>query len=72
MAHQPTGISVTAQDERSQMQNRRLASARLMALLEAHHTSLHREHQQHRWQSHNALERGNAARVFKGPDFTPV
>ncbi len=72
MTHLPTGLTVMAQEERSQMQNRRLASARLMALLDTRNSDLQREHQQNRWQSHNSLERGNAVRVFKGPDFSPA
>jgi len=71
MTHLPTGLTVTAQEERSQMQNRRLATARLLALLDSRNSDLQREHQQRRWQSHNSMERGNAVRVFKGPDFTP-
>jgi peptide chain release factor len=72
MTHLPTGLTVTAQEERSQIQNRRLASARLMALLEAHNASTRQDHQKHRWHAHNALPRGNAVRVFKGLAFTPV
>lgn len=72
MTHLPTGLTVMAQEERSQMQNRRLATARLMALLDTRNSDLQREHQQNRWQSHNSLERGNAVRVFKGPGFTPA
>lgn len=72
MTHLPTGLTVTAQEERSQLQNRKLATARLMALLEAHNASLHQQHQKDRWRTHDALERGNAVRVFKGPDFKPA
>lgn len=72
VTHVPTGLTVTAQEERSQMQNRKLALARMIALLHTCNTDRQREHQQHRWQSHNTLQRGNAIRVFKGPDFLPA
>lgn len=72
VTHLPTGLAVLAQEERSQLQNRKLATARLMALLGARHAALQQDHQRLRWQSHNTLERGNPVRTFRGPAFTPA
>ena len=52
--HRPTGLRTTACEERSQLQNRRLALARLEA--EA-------------WRGHRELERGNPAFVIRGREL---
>jgi protein subunit release factor B len=41
LRHKPTGISVTAQDSRSQAQNRKIARARLLAAIEAKQRAEH-------------------------------
>ncbi|MFH2122043.1 MAG: peptide chain release factor H [Pseudomonadota bacterium] len=72
ITHLPTGTQVMAQEERSQMQNRRLALARLHQLLENLRQDNEREAQQERWQQHNELERGNPVRVYQGREFRLV
>jgi peptide chain release factor len=67
--HVPTGITVAAQDERSQHQNRRLAFERLYRRLQAEDERKERDAQQTRWSQHNKLERGNAIRTYEGERF---
>lgn len=69
VTHLPTGISVTAREERSQSANRKLALARLAAQLDARGQASERQARQQCWSQHNALERGNPVRVFTGLDF---
>ena len=69
VTHRPSGLSAVARQERSQHQNRRLALARLQALLAAQTQGVVRDAEQERWQEHNQLTRGNAVRVYGGDDF---
>lgn len=72
VTHRPSGLSVLAQEERSQHLNRRLALARLAALL-ADRAAAHARHAEDtRWRQHTQLERGNAVRVYRGADWTRV
>jgi peptide chain release factor len=65
LTHLPTGIAVTAREERSQHANRKLALARLKNLLDARTSSNQDEFQQTRWDQHNELERGNPVKVIR-------
>jgi peptide chain release factor len=67
--HKPTGIVVTAREERSQAMNRKLALARLATALEARVDAARAHADNARWARHEQLERGNAIRIFEGPDF---
>jgi peptide chain release factor len=67
LTHLPTGIAVTAREERSQHANRKLALARLKQLLEARTSSRQEEFRQTRWDQHNDLERGNPVKLLRGP-----
>jgi peptide chain release factor len=58
-----------ARQERSQHQNRRLALARLQALLQARADGHTQDAERARWQEHNTLTRGNAVRVYGGEDY---
>ncbi|HRI51022.1 MAG TPA: peptide chain release factor H [Pseudomonadota bacterium] len=69
VVHRPTGLSTVARQERSQHQNRRLALARLQALLQARAAGADLDAEHARWQEHNALIRGNAVRVYYGEDY---
>lgn len=64
--YKPAGISVTASDERSQSRNKALARERLLMRL-AQIEEAKRQNQTYEvWMNHNALERGNPFKKFKG------
>ena len=65
--HLPSGIQVLASDSRSQLQNKKLCLQRLEAKVLEWQTTQLSAQRQNRWQEHNALERGNAVRVFEAP-----
>ncbi|KAB2914859.1 MAG: peptide chain release factor H [Hyphomicrobiaceae bacterium] len=67
--HKPTGLVAVAREERSQHMNKRLALARLAAALEAKTNAARSGVARERWAKHDALERGNAQRVFTGSEF---
>lgn len=67
--HVPTGLSVVASDSRSQHQNKKLARQRLEELLRQQGVEAVSQQVQEAWQQHNALQRGNPVRVFRGSDF---
>lgn len=69
LLHIPTGIVVTAQDERSQKMNKELALLRLTQLIAYKNQNSLSFHDQKRWQQHNELERGNPVKIFKGKNF---
>ncbi len=66
LTHKPSGISVVAQEERSQLMNKKLALAKLYQILGSKRNSKVEEHVNLRWQLNNSLERGNPVRTFKG------
>ena len=67
--HLPTGISVLAQDSRSQLDNKKLALNRLREkLAEIELQQLAEQAQQH-WNNHTQVQRGNPTRFFNGSDF---
>jgi peptide chain release factor len=72
ITHLPTGLSASAQEERSQHLNRKLATARLFRLLQEREQSAEEQTRQERWLQHNELERGNPIRVYRGTDFRSV
>jgi peptide chain release factor len=63
--HRPSGISVTASDERSQYMNKNAATERLRNKLLSRHVGEISAQQKDQWLEHQSLERGNAAKVFK-------
>lgn len=67
--HRPSGLVVTAREERSQHQNRRLALARLADLLAAGAQAQRASQDAQLWAQHDTLERGRAVATFIGPDF---
>ena len=64
--HVPTGITVLASDERLQIQNKRLARARLLMKLSAIDEERRLHHNHEVWMNHNSLERGNPVQKFRG------
>ncbi|WP_336981231.1 peptide chain release factor H [Altererythrobacter fulvus] len=70
--HRPTGLVATAQEQRSQHANRKLARLKLAIMLEARRESADDDARKSQWQAHQVLERGNAVRVYTGDKFTLV
>lgn len=69
VTHLPSGLSVLASEERSQNRNKQLGLARLVARLEQQGRESQDQARNQRRQAHYELERGNAVKIFKGPDF---
>ena len=67
--HIPTGLAVLASDQRSQLQNKKLALKRLTLVLQVAQLNQLKQSAQNNWQNHNELKRGNPIRVFEGSDF---
>jgi len=57
--HLPTKLNAIAREERSQYLNKKLALARLLALIEEDQNKKKEDNQKDKWNSHNELERGN-------------
>lgn len=64
VTHVPSGISVVASDQRSQLQNKKLATERLLIKLSAWEVEQTMRVAQENWNKHNQLERGNPAKVI--------
>jgi peptide chain release factor len=64
--HIPTGKSAVARGERSQLLNKRLALARLAALLDEEQADKDRQSRSVLRHSHWELERGNPIRIYDG------
>lgn len=71
VTHLPSQLVATAQEERSQYMNKKLALVRLFQLIEKRQSAIEDKAQQEQWERHNELERGNSVRVFLGPKFKP-
>ena len=67
--HLPTGISVTAQEERSQFVNKRLTRIKLAMIFEAKGEQAAQTGKRNVWKANKSLERGNEVRVYAGADF---
>ena len=63
--HTPSGLSVTASDQRSQLQNRKLATERLLIKLAAWNVEQNMWTAQENWNNHNNLQRGNPVKVIQ-------
>ncbi|MBU0550774.1 peptide chain release factor H [Myxococcota bacterium] len=72
VTHLPTGLVAIAMEERAQHLNRKLALARLEALLAARQREGEAAADKARWAAHDRLERGDPIRRFKGPRFQPA
>lgn len=71
VTHKITGLVASAQEERSQFMNKKLALTRLLKRIEQKQCDTEKKRQQDRWKMHNDLERGNPARIFHGAKFKP-
>lgn len=70
--HLPTGLSVTASQERCQHMNKKLALAKLKLLIDNQNDTKQEAKEQEIWSTHNQLERGNPVRRFIGPTFREI
>jgi peptide chain release factor len=68
-SHIPTGIAVVAMDSRSQHQNKKLATERLLKKLEDETLQQLKNHVGKQWENQLNIQRGNPVRVFSGTDF---
>ena len=69
VTHLLTGLTATAQEERSQHTNKKLALTRLLAKIEQKQDTRVKQSRQEQWGMHNDLERGHPVRVFQGERF---
>ena len=67
--HIPTGIAVVAMDSRSQHQNKKLATERLLKKLESETLQQLKNHVGKQWENQLNIQRGNPTRTFTGTDF---
>ncbi|OMQ13263.1 peptide chain release factor H [[Flexibacter] sp. ATCC 35103] len=67
--HIPTGIAVVSMDSRSQHQNKKLATERLLKKLEDETLQQLKDHVGKQWENQLNIQRGNPVRVFTGSDF---
>lgn len=63
--HMPSGLSVTASDQRSQIQNKKLATERLLIKLSAWNIEQAMQKAQQNWNNHNNLQRGNPVKIIQ-------
>jgi peptide chain release factor len=67
--HIPTGISVVSMDSRSQHQNKKLATERLLQKFKEETVKQFKAEFQAQWMNQLQIQRGNPVRVFQGSDF---
>jgi peptide chain release factor len=63
--HKPSGIAVLANNERSQLQNKKLATERLKEKLMCAEVEKAKQIMQAQWSKHQQVERGNATKIFE-------
>ena len=67
--HRPSGITVTASESRSQLQNKKEAMAKIRQSFGQYKLELMQKRLDEQWKEHLALQRGNPVKVFEGRDF---
>lgn len=67
--HRPTGLTATAQEQRSQHANRKLARLKLAMLIEDRRTTSRGKARRSQWSLNQQLERGNPVRTYTGARF---
>ncbi len=68
--HQPSGISVVSMDSRSQHQNKKIATTRLLLKLQEFEMSLIKVFVQEKWNNQTSIARGNPVKIFRGDKFS--
>ena len=67
--HRPSGVTVTAQEERSQYANKKLCLIKLSAHFSQIEQAQSADKQKSIWVNHKSLERGNPIRIYEGSKF---
>jgi peptide chain release factor len=65
VVHRPTGLSVRAEDERSQLANRKAALRRLEQVLHQRHEAEAADGRREAWRAHQGVVRGAAVLVWR-------
>ena len=65
VTHKPTGISVTASDSKSQLQNKKNAIRKMEDTFASSALVIMQNQLNEQWKNHLALERGNPVKVFQ-------
>lgn len=68
--HRPTGLTATAQEQRSQHANRKLARLKLAMMIEDQRSASRDRARRSQWDRNQQLERGNPVRTYAGARFT--
>lgn len=69
LIHMPTGITVTATEERSQYMNKKRAMEKLELELSKLERKAREKQENEAWKEHNRIVRGQAVRVYEGMGF---
>ena len=67
--HIPTGLCAVSMDQRSQMQNKKIAYLRLLNKINEKSATINNVIQYNNWNEKNQLVRGLPNRVYKGTEF---
>src|SRR5690606_27655411 len=67
--HKSTGISVVSMDSRSQHQNKKIATTRLLLKLQEAENEKLKDLAQEKWNNQTSIERGNPVKTFRGKKF---
>lgn len=67
--HLPSGISVVSMDSRSQHQNKKIATTRLLLKLQDDNNQKLKDSIQERWINQTSIQRGNPVKTYKGEKF---
>ena len=72
IVHDPTGITVTCTEERSQYANKQKALRRIQAFINAKNSENASKAANDAWSKHTDIVRGNPIRIYKGTEFKLV
>lgn len=67
--HKRSGISVVSMDSRSQYQNKKIATTRLLLKFEEENSKHLKNSIQEKWINQTSIERGNPVKIFRGEKF---